>query len=223
MGGREFRLICQKGVLNASMNRKAKIGCGLVILLIVGAVLGAILSYIVTASQGFSTGLITCLGTLAGALLTSLPLIWIADSHRRAVPIFCLILVSLALVSIPFAWRSSSQKVTKIDERYSQFCSAVLHRSYKTAYTFMSPEYRATHTLDDFRQDEGIWDRPQSVYRGMEMQGCEPHPKHHVSISGNGKGAILYPGPYKHYRLFFAWRSIHGSIPGALPWAQREQ
>lgn len=74
-----------------------------------------------------------------------------------------------------------AQDVIKIETLYQQFHKALKEERYEAAYSYMSPEYRKTHTLGDFATDVN--------FSGADWLTL--HPNHRLTIRGDT--ATLYP------------------------------
>lgn len=81
---------------------------------------------------------------------------------------------------IPSACISEQEKVDIIF-RYTEFHESCNQENYEKAYSFMSPDYRQIHTLEQFISDSGTF--------GEEW--LELHPNYSLKFSGNR--AYLYP------------------------------
>jgi hypothetical protein len=188
----------------------------LIIWLIIGAVLGAILIIAARTFWGLYTlfgGYSFCLfppawllplifsplyeikwiplGALIGAIVA---LCWL--HKRRIIPanIFrvvggVLILVLLiALVIQVISARYGDQAV--IDTRYTEFHESYRRKEYETAYSFMSPEYRHRHTIEEFKRDFDF------LRGGL---GYPLETNHAIRFFGN-KAYLL---PQNEWRIFF--------------------
>lgn len=131
---------------------------------------------------------LTLAGGLVCAIIASLGLLW-KQGIRKAIlaTVYAPLLVTLASV-ILLVWHQNHQDSSAIERRFSEFCPAISEGGYSTAYSYMSPEYRQTHSPGQFSTDE---DPRYDLYSNINAMGCELSPHHHVQISGDN--AVLYP------------------------------
>lgn len=137
------------------------------------------------------------IGGFIAAVVASLGLLWRQGARKTAlvatyVPLL-IILVGFAL----WAWYQNHQDSFAIEYQFSRFCSAIDEGKHGTAYLYMSPKYRQTHSLDQFKADKNLQD---SLYYNIEAWGCELSPDHHVEVSANN--AVLYSERYSFMELY---------------------
>jgi len=146
---------------------------------------------------GLLAGVILALpGALIGAIVTFLRFLWVRSTNRRALVIICSLLGVVGLVFGSLLYYQNRQNEAAIKARYLQFCPAVYNHWYKEAYTYMTPEYRRTHTLNEFVLDEEL---KFGLYNDIDIWGCSLDPKYSIDVSGNQ--ATVWPGR----NVFMEW------------------
>jgi 4-amino-4-deoxy-L-arabinose transferase-like glycosyltransferase len=146
---------------------------------------------------GLLAGVILALpGALIGAIVAFLHFLWIRSTDRRALVIIYSLLGVIVLVFGSLSYYQNRQNEAAIEARYLRFCPAVYNHWYKEAYTYMTPEYRRTHTLNEFVLDEEL---KSGLYNDIDLWGCSLDPKYSIDVSGNQ--AIVWPG----HNAFMEW------------------
>jgi hypothetical protein len=92
------------------------------------------------------------------------------------------ILLAFGLAALAFPLASSGYRDrTAIAERYTQFYDGYNNGEYEKAYSFMSPAYRQTHTIEKFKSD----------FDFLGSSNEQLRPGHSIRFSNNK--AYLYP------------------------------
>jgi hypothetical protein len=157
--------------------------------------LGAVVSSFWVSSEVVKSWI--AVGALVGVGIVLLWFLRIGNVRRSPLIISLLALWIIGLVL--FGWLQYQKRLDQaaIRQRYLQFCVAVSEHRYEEAYSYMTPDYRSKHTVDQFRTDERIGD---NLYSAMEVFGCDLHSQHHVEVSGDK--ATLYPLTFEFSELY---------------------
>jgi hypothetical protein len=157
------------------------------------------------------------LGALIGAFCALGRLCWVRQVPKKIVYpaggiLFALILVVLGFLIVP----PGHQDRVAIAERYTQFNESFNNGNYELAYSFMSPTYRQTHTIETFKSDfdflaildgEPLEPGYSVILFGDKANLCPDGPRWGLGIVWSGReyelekieGVWYFTGEYEFY------------------------
>lgn len=131
---------------------------------ITGAILGVFGAVIFDSAFGTFYG-VTTLGCWGGATIVLICFLWLKGNKRVTV-----FIGTTALVIILVWWYRDYQEKASIVTRYTQFYLAIEQQNHESAYTYMSPFYQQSHTLEQFESDFDFIAEPDSLTTITEQE-----------------------------------------------------
>lgn len=136
-------------------------------------------------------------GALIGSGIALLQLMRTGNTHQSPLTILVLILWVASLAIFGWLQFRDHQERAAIRTQYTQFCAAIAEERYEAAYSYMTPDYRSKHTVDEFKTDDRI---REDLYPAVKNFGCDLRPQHHIEVTGNR--AVLYPLTFEFSDLY---------------------
>jgi hypothetical protein len=150
------------------------------------------------------------IGSLAVLIFLLLKSSFPAFSQKIFVTLLVIAALFIAALGIFFWQRDVTIKA--INSRYIDFCTSVSKNDYKVAYTYMSPKYRQTVTVEAFAQTLDKEDKYSISF--LNVCSSYSYTKTDVVIWGNFSTIFLgeqrfFSDPFA-YRVFFELEKING-------------
>ena len=152
-------------------------------------------------------------GGLGGATVASLRFLWGNGVFAKGFLVAFYVLLWAVVILISCLLRcQNKQNQMAIEARFSQLCLAIWQYDYEKAYTFMSPEYRQAHTIDEFKRDEEFFLSHLDSY--SDEHGCSLLSTSGIWVRGSAATLTpnsndpleLYSGPvFELYRVDGEW------------------